>query len=236
MLVSTFLTRVNYVLRGTDDDAPAVGTDDGDYWIGLLNTAKDELFEDVSKEWTYSYEVKSLGTISVSAAPSYPLASSFLSLSGDDEADVNENGGLYVIKTDGNRVNIPVVHPKRRNSDLLQAFVAGASPTVYFTQAITSDSELVGGTLYAPGYYMPADVSSDSDTVPVPSATWAVYIVASKVAFNDITYEDKAPDLLAEANDLYTKMVNKNNQSIFKNTAAIPRNYRPILNRTGRRP
>lgn len=56
MLVSTFISRVNYALRGTDDDAPTSGTDEYLYWLDALNRKKDELFEDVTKQWRFTYK------------------------------------------------------------------------------------------------------------------------------------------------------------------------------------
>lgn len=55
MLASTFLTRVNYALRGIDDDAPTFGSEEANYWIETLNTLKDNLYEDTTKLWRLTF-------------------------------------------------------------------------------------------------------------------------------------------------------------------------------------
>ena len=55
MLVSSAISRINYVLRGTDDDAPGVSTPEWLYWVDTLNRVKDGLYEDVAKNWDFSW-------------------------------------------------------------------------------------------------------------------------------------------------------------------------------------
>jgi hypothetical protein len=56
LLVSLFYTRVNNKLRGTDDDAPTHGDDEAVYWLDTLNSKKDELYQDVTKQWRITYK------------------------------------------------------------------------------------------------------------------------------------------------------------------------------------
>lgn len=56
MKFSTWITRVNYALRGIDDDAPAVGTEEANYWGDTLNRIKDTLYRDLTKQWRASYK------------------------------------------------------------------------------------------------------------------------------------------------------------------------------------
>lgn len=46
MLVSEFLSRVSYALRGNDDVAPTFGDEEAEYWLDTLNRKKDELYQD----------------------------------------------------------------------------------------------------------------------------------------------------------------------------------------------
>lgn len=55
MTLSEAITRVNYALRGTDDDAPTSG-DDFNHWVSILNRKKDELYYDVGKQWSFIYK------------------------------------------------------------------------------------------------------------------------------------------------------------------------------------
>ena len=54
MTLSEAMTRINYALRGVDDEAPTSG-DEFDYWVSLLNRKKDELYEDTSRQWSFIY-------------------------------------------------------------------------------------------------------------------------------------------------------------------------------------
>lgn len=56
MTISSFLTKVNYALRGTDDSAPAFGNDEALYWVDTLNRKKNELYEDVTKRWSLTFK------------------------------------------------------------------------------------------------------------------------------------------------------------------------------------
>ena len=50
------VSRINYALRGTDDEAPTIGTEEADYWLSILNRKKDELYTDLGKQWTSIYK------------------------------------------------------------------------------------------------------------------------------------------------------------------------------------
>lgn len=54
--LSEAITRINYALRATDDSAPTASTDEYDYWVETLNRKKDELYEDVGKDWSFIYK------------------------------------------------------------------------------------------------------------------------------------------------------------------------------------
>ena len=55
MNVTTALDRINYALRGTDDDAPTFGDDESNYWLSTLNSKKDEMYQDPKQRWAESY-------------------------------------------------------------------------------------------------------------------------------------------------------------------------------------
>lgn len=220
MLVSAFITRVNYVLRGTDDDAPAEGSDDWSYWVDTLNRKKDEIYYDVSKSWTSAYAETAIGTtITASTAPSYNLSATFL----------QPSNSLYVIDLNGQRHDYEIVQPFEANINTRQAYITGMNPQVLkFSNEITATDAIVGGTIYVPGYYLPADVDANSDTVPLPDPNWGVLAVAAEIAFNDITYEDKSADLQAKSNALFSMMVARNRRGTYKNPRKSAYNVRRI--------
>ena len=160
---------------------------------------------------------------------SYSLHRSFLALSGDDVSNGTAGTGVYVLKTDGNNSYLPVVSPERRDPSFRSVFIGSLNPQkVYFSDTIASTEDIVGGTLYYPGYFMPDDVSAATDLLPFLDPNWAVMAVASEIAFNDITYEDKSGDLNAKANALFMQMSRKNKGLVFNTPRPVPYNIKRI--------
>lgn len=218
MTVGTLMTRVNYTLRALDDDTPTSG-DEYDYWLDVLNRKIEEFYEDVTKNWSVSYSVESLGTVTASAAPSYNLPSTFLAASDS----------VYVITTDDKRIDFTLVKPNERTTLKQNVFIAGIDPEVlYFTSEIKSTDDIVGGELFMPGYFIPDPVTDDADTIPLPDANWAVAAVAAEIAYNDLTYEDKAEGLQARANYLYANMHKKNRRGTYMNPRITPYSIKRI--------
>jgi len=211
--VSEALSKINYELRGTDDDAPDFGDEDATYWLSILNKKKNELFQDVSKNWQESFDIKNVGTIAVSATPSFTLEASFLAPAGTDEGS-----DLYVVN-DSQVTDIELVRAHERSLKRRQAYIAGIHPLkkLYLSKPVVTGEQIVGGTLYLPGYWMPADLDAADDVLPFPDPYWAVVAVAAFVASNDIVYEDKAADLNASANNLYRLMVAKSQRGTTRN-------------------
>lgn len=207
MLVSDFLTKVSYCLRGLDDDPPTVGTDEATYWIDTYNRKKDELYEDVTKNWSTAYSVESLGTVTVDATPSFNLPAEFLAPSGR----------AYILKLDGQKTYLDFIKPNEAE-ETTGIYIAGQNPQVlYYTEEVKTGQDIVGGTLYLPGYFLPDDVTDDPDVINVPDPNWAVNAVAAEIAFADITYEDKGATLSEKANALYLNMVKKNRRGTYGN-------------------
>lgn len=229
MTLSQFYTRASYLLRGTDETAPTHGDDEAIYFLDTLNRIKDDLYQDTEKNWRNTYEVRSIGTITASAAPVYNLPTDFLALSGDENSTAGAGGGVYIIKTDGNRVDVNVIRPEERDSQNRAVYIAGSSPEkLHFTTPIVAGEDIIGGTLYAPAYFMPADLSAESDVLPFLNPNWACTAVAADIAFNDITFEDKAPDLNTKANDLYKKMLKRNKGQLHNAPQRVKYNVKPI--------
>lgn len=214
MKVSTFLKRVNYALRGTDDDVPGASDDDGVYWLETLNRKKDEMYNDASKNWESAFEDRTIGTITAVDAASFPL---------DDSDEENKLADfiapadkVYVIDTEGQYHEFNVVKVNERSRYKQEVYFAGRNPQkLYFTKPILAEDKIVGGTLHLPGYWMPEDIDPQVEgaedlIIPIDDPNWAVMAVAAQIAFNDITYEDKFDDLDGQAGVLWKLMVKKN--------------------------
>lgn len=223
MTVTEFLTHVNYALRGTDEDAPNIGTEEANYWLYTLNRKKNELYENTKVLWNETWEVKSLGAISATATPSFDCDTSLIAPSDT----------LYAVDSNSLKVYFDIIKPRQRPRTGRAFYIAGMNPsTVYCTNEITSGEDLVGGTMYLPGYYMPADINVSTETgtttIPFLDPYYAVMAVASEIAFNDITFEDKATDLAGKAQVLYMQMVRKNRRNTYGNSQKLPRDVRRI--------
>ncbi len=221
MLVSDFLTHVNYALRGIEDNAPTVGTDEATYWIATLNRKKNELYLNSKVLFDETWSIESLGAITADTEPTF----------NTDTDLIAPSDYVYAIDSNNQKKYFDVIKPRERPTTGRQFYLAGMNPQVlYCTNEIEATDDLVGGTLYLPGYYMPADVSSGSDTVPLPDPYWGVLAVASEIAFGDITYEDRAEGLNAKANNLYMQMVRKNRRGTYNNPRKAPTNVYRIPN------
>lgn len=286
MLVSEFISKVNYALRGTDDSAPNSGTADWTYWVDTLNRKKNELFEDVAKDWAAAFKQTApneVGTVATAGTTALTGTNTFftdyqvgdkITVDGETERTIatitsdtaltvtvafsNTDSGLtfthkiiiktgvetynlnrtfiapsdrvYVLDTSSNRHYIDFLKAPERSTLTRNVFIAGLTPqTINFTdEDIASTDITVGGELVVPGYYMPADVSANTDTVPLPDPYWGVAAVAADIAFGDITYEDKAETLNNRANYLYSLMTKNNRRGTYGNPRRTPYNVRRI--------
>ena len=122
MTLTDAITRLNYILRGTDDDAPTSGTDEYTYWLDTLNRKKNELYYDTTNTWRTAYSVESLGSVSASAAPTYDLPTNFLSPASNP----------YIITADSNRVDQVLSTPQAQNPNIRTFYIAGQNPQVLY--------------------------------------------------------------------------------------------------------
>lgn len=208
MLIGPFFQRVNFNLRGTDDDAPTQGGDDYPYWIDTYNRIKDEVYGNVTQRWTEGWQVLSLGTIIAATIPTFDIDPTYLGMS-----DV-----AYIIDPDGKYHEYDITDPQSRDPRCRQVYIAGQNPKkLYFTNPIAANEVIIGGELFLPGYYLPADAVNDASVVLLPDSNWGAMKMAAELAFNDLTYEDKAPDLNAKAENMYRMMSNRNRMRGAKN-------------------
>jgi hypothetical protein len=68
MTTTEFLQEINDALRGTDDDAPAFGTTESDYWIRTGRRVRRNLYKNTKLQLGSTYDVLNLGTISAQCA------------------------------------------------------------------------------------------------------------------------------------------------------------------------
>lgn len=226
MNTTQFLTEVNYSLRGTDDDAPELGTAESNYWISTANRVRRGLYKNAANlQLRSAYAVLNVGTVSANATPSFDL----------DDTYIGAASAPYVVDSEDRRHELSLIQPQEAEGQSMAVYVAGIDPQVlYFANEITATENIVGGTLYLPAYSMPDDISTTSATatIVVEDADWLVAATAAEIAFNDLTYEDKAEGLNAKANSLYQQMTRTNRRGV----SGSPRRSRyEMTNRLGQR-
>jgi len=272
LTLSEAVTRINYALRGTDEDAPTSSESEWTYWLSLINRKKDELFEDVGKQWRCIYSTSAPtepGTVETAGATTLTGTGTYftdyavgdkITVSGETERTIATitsdtsltvtvafsntastqtftrktiiatgvqtysahrrllvvSDKLYVLDTNSDNIYLAFIHPQERDYTNQQVHLSGDNPQVFtFTETIASTDQMVGGSLIVPGYYMPVDLSAETDEIPVPSPNWLVMAVAAEIAFNDIVYEDRAEGLNAKANALWRAMVARNQRGVY---------------------
>lgn len=225
MTVSQFLTHVNYALRGTDESAPNIGEAEANYWLETYNRVKNEFYNDTKVLWEETWEVKSLGAISATATPSFNCDATLIAPSDQ----------VYAVDTNSKKVYYDIIKAKERPRNGRYFYLAGMNPQVlYCTNEIESDEDIVGGTLYLPGYYMPADINVSSETgtstIEFIDPYYAVLATAAEIAFNDLTFEDKYPDLAGKANNLRMQQVRRRRRNTYGTTRSLPRRTNRIEN------
>lgn len=118
-----------------------------------------------------------------------------------------------VIADGANEQKFVIAKAQERGRYLNETYISGLNPQkITFTEDIPAN--IVGYELIVPGYYAPEDLDDADDVIPVDDPYWLVYAVASELAFNDLTYENKAPALNQKANSLYSGMISSNRLGI----------------------
>lgn len=219
MTVSTLIQRINYALRGTDDDAPTEGTEEADYWLSVVNQKKDEWARDPNESWRSLFEVRDAADPTVTAGVQiYDL----------DDDFIRPADSVYVM-VGSDRHDFNLVSPELRDETPLAVYIVQTNPqTLVFNDSISATDSIVGGTIYVPGYFLPADMTEFTDDVPVDDPNWLSMACASEIAFNDVSYEDKAADINAKANALYTQMKTTNKRGTPTNLRKVPTNVTRI--------
>lgn len=216
MNITTLFSQINQSFRGSDDDPPTAGTDFNN-WLIATNRKKDEWARDGKHTWRSLFAVNSVGTVS-SGSQSYDLDTNFLVASDK----------VTVTTLTGSVVDYVVGEPQERDRYQKSCYISGTDPqTLTFNDQFSSTDSVIGGTIKVAGYYIPDDYTSGGSIVTIDDPYWLVYAVAADLAFNENSYTDKAPDLNAKANNLYSQMVSNNRRG----SSNMPRQARTNVNR-----
>jgi hypothetical protein len=284
VIVSEFLTKTNYALRGIDDDAPTFGGDEANHWLDVLNSKIQELYQDVTKSWNDTWKATApneVGAVATASTTDLTGTGTFftdyqvgdkITVSGETERTIativsdtsltvsvaftntasaktftrkiivqtgvetyslnrtflTPSDSVYVLSGTTKRYS-SFKHAPERSEYVRNVFIAGVNPqTITFTDEIAATDSIVGGELVVPGYYMPAELTAETDLLPLSDPNWGVIAVAAEIAFGDITYEDRATALNDKANYLYKLMASKNRRGTYGNPRTTPYSLKRI--------
>ncbi len=218
MKVPELFRQINGAYRGTDDSAPTQGTDDYELWIDTANRKITEWSNDSKNTWETLWEVKNITGVVVANDKTYSV----------DATLIVPSDQIYITDTSGNKHYYTLVKPQERDNYIGQSCCYINKGVLNFIDDIKTGDVIVGGTISIPGYYAPTALADDNSTVPVVDPYWLVYATASELAFNDLTYSDKANDLAGKANFIYSQMANNNRRGTNRNPRITPVNLKKI--------
>lgn len=222
MNVTTLFTQINGAYRGTDDDAPTTGVD-FDLWLATANRKQSEWAGDSTQLWRSLYSTDTLAPVVAAGTQTYNLPTTFVAAANRVKVTNGTNYYYYDII----QPQEAMLYVDGRSN---AAYISGSNPQkLTFVDTITATDPIVGGTITVNAYHTLADLVDGDSTVLVDDPYWLVYAVASELAFNDITYSDKAPDLNAKANSLYTGMVKTNRSGTNNNPRTARTNVQRII-------
>ena len=209
MNVTELFAGSNVAYRGTDDDAPAVGTVDHTSWLSVANRKQNEWARDGKQTRASLFEIRNIGTVAV----------------GSTSFDLDE----IVLPADKVTVTVGTVvtdyticKPQERDSFTQACYISGRDPQVLtFTDKFVSGGAGIGGTINIAAYWLPETLTSATSIVSVDDPNWLVYSLAAENAFNELTYSDKYPELVAKANNLYQQMSSNNRRGTSSNPRTV---------------
>lgn len=209
MQVGEALAKISYALRGLDDIAPTFGDEEAIYWLSVLNSKKDEYAQDIKQRWADNFDIRQLTDPVASGTQEYSLDTSFLAPSDE----------IYVVDSDGKKHYFTVIKPQQRpRYGSNEVYISSVNPKkLTFVNEISATSPLIGGQIFAPGYYRPDDMTTETSILPFSDPNWGVIASAAEIAFNDVVYETKAADLTGKANELYRNMAKANRALTYAN-------------------
>jgi hypothetical protein len=171
-------------------------------------------------DWASLYDPAfSLGN--VTATDSYDLGTSSVRKLSDRQGDT-----VRIVWTDGVAYTDYDVVDANKLKDYsfgvnkespLGNYCAQIGSQLVFNHTFTSDDAQYGGEIFVPAYTFPDEITSDnpdSDEIQVDDPDWLVTRVAAEYARNDITRRSRYPELLAEANEIMTRMKDDNDGQI----------------------
>ncbi|MDP4227898.1 MAG: hypothetical protein Q8910_16160 [Bacteroidota bacterium] len=188
---------------------PTWGSDKANIALEIANRKQREWANDTKQSWKSLFDIKNVGVVSTLTF-TYNL----------DDTFIKPAKSFQIVTTTGNIIEVSLTKPQ--NSEQGKIYISGMNPKKATFGGTYIDSYLDGGTLKAHGYYIPSDMVNNTDLVSVDNPDWLVYATAAELARNDAAKDDQLANLMGMANDLYTKMIDANNDLGFGQANTVP--------------
>lgn len=106
-------------------------------------------------------------------------------------------------------------------------YCAQIGKQLVFNHTFTTDNKQFGGDIQVPMYGFPDEITAtapDSNDVQVDDPDWLTTRVAAEYVRNDITRRQRYPEILSEANEIMTRMIDDNEGQV----STTERQWRPF--------
>lgn len=173
--------------------------------VGIGNYNIDSWQDEPDTDWDSLYDpAYSIGT--VTATDTFDL---------DDEVRKicdTRGDSIRIYHTDGIKyTDFSTVNPTKLKQYVNGNYCAKIGRTLKFNRGFTSDDPEFGGDIQVPVYLYAAHLENANSIVPVDKPNWLVAVTAAEYVRNDTTRQNQYPNLIAEANQLMTRMKADNN-------------------------
>ena len=203
MILTQLVSDSYLAYRGKLSSVPTSGSEKYNRIVAIANRKQREWAQDSNIDWPSRYEIRTLGLL-VANTQTYDLDNDILRASDYVQLLVPNSVKVYV----------GIVKAQQASRYLKGAYITGFNPKqLTFIQTI--DTSMSGTTIKFPCFTMPTDMTLGTSLVAVDDPQWLVYAVAAELARNDYAKEEQYPNLIGQANDLYTKMLDDAQNNSF---------------------
>lgn len=188
--------------------------------IGLLNFYQRRWAREPGVDWASLYNPAfSLGTIT--ATDSFDIDTSTIRKLSDRQGDA-----VRIVWTDGvgytdydivDHDDLKIYSTGVNKESPLGWYCAQINGQLVFNHTFVSTDPQFGGEIFVPCYVFPDAITSDNpdtDEVQVDDPDWLIVRAAAEYVRNDITRRQRYPELLSEANEIMTRMIDDNDGQI----------------------
>lgn len=184
---------------------------------GITNYYQNAWLKEPGQFWNSRYErARQIGTISKS--DEYSLDEDIMEIS------TSKGDNIYVLTKSNNKVEFQLVGYDDLKNYSIGNYCAKIGQSLVFNKLFDNSDPCFGGKLFAPVYTSLEDLESPNDDILVDDPWWLVTVVAAEYIRNDIVKQNQYGNLMAEANNLMTGMIQRNRSGQVRKVRGAWRN------------